>query len=101
MVDGYCGHAKRFAEGLEAAGFEVLNDVVFNQVVVSFGDDAKTREVINAIQKDGTCWCGATVWRGITAMRSSVSSWATTAEDVQKSLRAMICIARRLTEGSA
>jgi glutamate/tyrosine decarboxylase-like PLP-dependent enzyme len=101
MIDEFCSHAKRFGEGLAAAGFEILNEVVFNQVVVSFGDDAKTREVIEAIQKDGTCWCGATVWRGRTAMRISVSSWATTEEDVQKSLRAMISIARRLTNSSA
>jgi len=101
MVDGLCEHAKRFAEGFAAAGFEVLNDVVFNQVLVSFGDNAKTREVIDAIQADGTCWCGATVWQGRTAMRISVSSWATTEEDVQKSLRAMIAIARRLTDSSA
>jgi len=101
LVDGYCGHAQRFGESFKAAGFEVLNDVVLNQVLVSFGDDAKTREVIDAIQMDGTCWCGATVWQGRTAMRISVSSWATTKEDVEKSLRAMIAIARRLTDSSA
>lgn len=96
LIDGCCAHARRFAAGLSAAGFEVLNDVVLNQVVVSFGDDAKTREVIGAIQSDGTCWCGVTVWQGKTAMRISVSSWATTGEDVEKSLRAMIDTARRL-----
>jgi len=96
LIDRCCEHAKRFAAGLSGAGFEVLNEVVLNQVVVSFGDDKKTREVIDAIQRDGTCWCGATVWQGRTAMRISVSSWATTGEDVEKSLRAMIDIARRL-----
>ena len=70
--------------------------MVLNQVLVSFGDDKTTRSVIDAIQKDGTCWCGATVWQGKTAMRISVSSWATTETDVEKSLRAMIDIARRL-----
>ena len=59
------------------------------------------REVIDAIQRDGTCWCGATVWQGRTAMRISVSSWATNDEDVEKSLHAMIGIARRLTNSSA
>lgn len=96
LIEGCCEHARRFAAGLSAAGFEVLNDVVLNQVVVSFGDDARTREVIEAIQRDGTCWCGVTVWQGRTAMRISVSSWATTGKDVEKSLRAMIDIARRL-----
>jgi len=96
LVDGCCRHARRFAEGFKEAGFEVLNDVVLNQVLVSFGDDATTRGVIDAIQQDGTCWCGATIWQGRTAMRISVSNWATTEEDVEKSLCAMIPIAQRL-----
>ena len=100
LVDRCCQHARRFAQGFAEAGFEILNDVVLNQVLVSFGDDATTRRVIAEIQRDGTCWCGATVWQGKTAMRISVSSWATTGDDVEKSLRAMIAIARRLTDSS-
>jgi hypothetical protein len=65
-----------------------------NQVLVSFGDAATTERVIAALQRDGTCWCGGTVWNGETAMRISVSSWATTDEDVDKSLTAMIRAAR-------
>jgi len=49
--------------------------------------------VIAEIQADGTCWCGGTVWQGHTAMRISVSSWATTDEDVERSVAAMIRIA--------
>ncbi len=94
MVERCCRHARQFAEGFTAAGFEILNDVVFNQVLVSFGDDTITREIIDAIQAEGTCWCGVTLWKGRTAMRISVSSWATTAEDVEISLRAMIGIAK-------
>ena len=90
MVERTCRHARRFAEGLRKAGFEVLNDVVLNQVLVSFGDAAATERAIAAIQADGTCWCGGTVWQGRTAMRISVPSWATTDEDVEKSLAAMI-----------
>jgi glutamate/tyrosine decarboxylase-like PLP-dependent enzyme len=101
LVDGFCQHAQTFAAGLKAAGFEILNDVVFNQVLVSFGDDATTRRIIKGIQEEGTCWCGATVWQGRTAMRISVCNWATTDEDVQKSLRAMISTARRLSNSSA
>jgi glutamate/tyrosine decarboxylase-like PLP-dependent enzyme len=97
LVDRCCSHARRFAEGLRDAGYEVLNDVVLNQVAVAFGDDAKTRKVIEAIQSDGTCWCGPTVWKNRAAMRISVCSWATTAEDVEVSLRAMIDIARKHT----
>jgi glutamate/tyrosine decarboxylase-like PLP-dependent enzyme len=90
LFEKNCRQARRFAEGLRAAGFDVLNDVVLNQVLVSFGDAERTREVIARIQRDGTCWCGGTVWQGKTAMRISVSSWATRDEDVEQSLAAMI-----------
>ena len=94
LVERSCAHAQRFAIGLRDAGFDVLNDVVINQVLVSFGSPKLTREVIRRVQEDGTCWCGGTTWRGETAMRVSVSSWATTAADVEKSLGAIIRIAR-------
>ncbi len=94
LVDRCCIHARRFAAGLRDAGFEVLNDVVLNQVLVSFGDDDETRRVIDAIQRDGTCWCGVTVWQGRTAMRISVSNWSTTSDDVERSLAAMLAAAR-------
>ena len=93
LIERDCQFAARFAQGLAGAGYEILNDVVLNQVMVSFGDEAATRRVIAAIQADGTCWCGATVWQGRTAMRISVSSWATTAEDVERSLDAMLRVA--------
>jgi glutamate/tyrosine decarboxylase-like PLP-dependent enzyme len=89
LVDRTCAHARRFAEGLRAAGHEILNDVVVNQVLVSFGTPEFTRAVIARIQQDGTCWCGGTEWQGRTAMRISVSSWATTDRDVEVSLAAM------------
>jgi glutamate/tyrosine decarboxylase-like PLP-dependent enzyme len=94
LVERCCGHARRFAAGLAAAGHEVLNDVVLNQVLVSFGDEDRTRQVVAAVQADGTCWCGATLWQGRAAMRISVSSWATTEEDVERSLAAILRIAR-------
>ncbi len=72
----------------------MLNEVVLNQVLVAFGDAAATRRVVAAVQADGTCWCGGTVWQGRTAMRISVSSWATTDEDVERSLEAMLRAAR-------
>ena len=96
LIERTCRHATRFAEGLRAAGYTVLNDVVLNQVLVSFGDAETTNRVIAAIQEDGTCWCGGTVWQGRAAMRISVSSWATTAEDVDASLAAMLRSARRI-----
>ena len=90
MIDRTCGHARRFAEGLCAAGCEILNDVALNQVLVSFGDAQTTLRVIERIQQDGDCWCGGTTWQGQVAMRISVSSWATTVQDVERSLAAMI-----------
>ncbi len=95
MIARNCRQARRFAEGLKAAGYAILNEVVLNQVLVSFGDAAMTNRVIAAIQKDGTCWCGGTVWQGKTAMRISVCSWATTDEDVELSLKAMLRAARQ------
>jgi glutamate/tyrosine decarboxylase-like PLP-dependent enzyme len=88
LVDRTCRHARRFAEGLSSAGMTVLNDVVINQVLVSMTSDQIAR-----IQQEGTCWCGGTVWQGHQAMRISVSSWATTDDDVERSLAAIISIA--------
>jgi glutamate/tyrosine decarboxylase-like PLP-dependent enzyme len=96
LIERTCKHAQGFAAGLKQAGFDVLNDVVINQVLVTFGSAETTREVIRRVQEDGTCWCGSTIWHGQTAMRISVSSWATTEADVDKSLDAIIRIARDL-----
>jgi glutamate/tyrosine decarboxylase-like PLP-dependent enzyme len=94
LVEGNCRLAQRFADRLSAAGYEILNDVVLNQVLVSFGEPATTNHVIAELQRDGTCWCGGTVWQGKTAMRISVSSWATTEADVDRSAAAMVRLAR-------
>ena len=94
MIERNCRQAACFAEGLRAAGFAILNEVVLNQVLVSFGTDAQTQRVIEEVQKDGTCWCGGTQWHGQTAMRISVSCWATSDEDVRQSLEAIVRIAR-------
>ena len=99
LIERTCAHAQKFANGLRDAGFEILNDVVINQVLVSFGTPEQTREVIRRVQEDGTCWCGGTVWQGKTAMRISVSSWATTDADVEKSLAAIVRIARQVSSG--
>ena len=96
MVERNCQQAALFAEGLHGAGYSILNDVVLNQVLVSFGDAEKTQRVISAIQADGTAWCGGTVWQGHTAMRISVSSWATTGADVERCLDTMIRIAAEM-----
>lgn len=96
LLERCCRYAKRFADDLSGAGYEILNEVVLNQVLVSFGDDETTKRVIAAIQQDGTCWCGGTVWHGKAAMRISVSSWATTEEDVERCLDAMLHSAEKI-----
>ena len=95
LVERNCRCAALFAERLKAAGCAVLNDVVLNQVLVSFGSGEETRRVIAEIQKDGTCWCGGTEWHGTAAMRISVSGWATTEDDVERSVEAIVRCARR------
>jgi glutamate/tyrosine decarboxylase-like PLP-dependent enzyme len=90
LIERTCRYAARFAEGLQAAGFQILNEVALNQVLVSFGEPDVTRRVIAALQAEGTCWCGGTVWQGRAAMRISVSSWATTDADVAKSIAAIL-----------
>jgi glutamate/tyrosine decarboxylase-like PLP-dependent enzyme len=94
IVERTSSHARRFAAGLREAGFQILNDVVINQVLVSFGSAEKTLGAVARLQAEGTCWCGSTVWQGQTAMRISVSSWATTDEDVDRSIAAMIAAAQ-------
>jgi glutamate/tyrosine decarboxylase-like PLP-dependent enzyme len=96
LVERTCRHAARFAQGLRAAGYSILNEVVLNQVLVMFGDAERTQRVIASIQQDGTCWCGGTIWQGQTAMRISVTSWATTEADVERSLEAMLRVAHEL-----
>jgi glutamate/tyrosine decarboxylase-like PLP-dependent enzyme len=93
LIERTCRYAAQFAAGLNAAGYSILNEVVLNQVLVSFGDAETTRRLIAAIQAEGTCWCGGTVWQGQTAMRISVSSWATTEQDVETSLAAILRVA--------
>jgi len=93
LIQRNCAGARRFAERLRLAGFEVLNEVVLNQVLVAFGDAEKTLRVISRIQADGVCWAGSTVWQGRTAMRISVSSWATRFEDVDRSIDAIVRVA--------
>ena len=99
IVERCCAHARRFAERLaQDPGIGILNDVVLNQVLVRFlvpdgseaNHDARTRAVITAIQKDGTCWMGGSTWRGKAVMRISVSDHATTTEDVERSIDAIL-----------
>jgi glutamate/tyrosine decarboxylase-like PLP-dependent enzyme len=90
LIERDCKLAERFASGLAAAGFTILNEVCLNQVLVSFGDAARTNKVIAAVQREGTAWFGGTVWQGHTAMRISVSGWSTSERDVDRSVAVIV-----------
>jgi len=91
LVYGMHERARQFADELKAAGFDILNDVVFNQVIVSpANNDAKTDKILAAIQDSAECWVGGSVWRGKKVIRISVCSWVTSADDVSRSVRAFI-----------
>jgi len=90
LVDGLCDMATLFAERLHKAGFTICNDVCFNQVLVSCGSGPLTTATLQAVQKSGECWCGGTTWNGQPAIRISVCSYMTTAEDVERSVNAFI-----------
>ena len=90
LVERMAGHAASFARGIAAIpGAELLNDVVFTQVCVSFGDDDRTREVVARLLADGEAWMSGSVWRGRAVLRISVSNWSTVEGDVRRSLRAL------------
>jgi glutamate/tyrosine decarboxylase-like PLP-dependent enzyme len=92
LVNRCCANAQRFAAAVsEEDGVEVLNDVVFNQVVVRFASsDAHTRAVVSAVQDEGVCWAGPATWHGETVMRWSVSNWSTTPGDIDRSARSVL-----------
>jgi glutamate/tyrosine decarboxylase-like PLP-dependent enzyme len=96
LVEGCCSMAARFAEGVASVpGARVLNDVVLNQVLVRFDDDdARTRAVIGGVQAGGEAWMGGTTWRGMAAMRVSVSGWATGEDDIDRTVAAIEAAAR-------
>jgi glutamate/tyrosine decarboxylase-like PLP-dependent enzyme len=101
MIERNCRLARRFADELTAGGAHVANDVVLNQVMVSFGDDEQTDSVIDAVQRDGTCWMGGTTWRGRRYMRIAVSNYATTDADVDRCISTILRIAGEVQNSRA
>lgn len=95
LIDGLQRRAEQFAGGLQREGFEILNDVVFNQVLAACATDAETEATLAALQDSGECWAGGTRWRQRAAIRISVCSWATTADDVDRSVRAFAAARRQ------
>jgi glutamate/tyrosine decarboxylase-like PLP-dependent enzyme len=99
LVERCCRLAARSADRLREGGARILNEVVLNQVLVDFGDAERTRRTIEAVQEEGTAWCGGTVWHGTAAMRISVSSWATTESDIDRAVGAILRLADRPARG--
>jgi len=90
LVEGLCERARQASGLLRAAGFRVLNDVVFNQVLVACESREATLATMAALQASGECWCGGSTWQGETVIRMSVCSWATTAEDIERTVAAFV-----------
>ncbi len=98
LVAGLCRRATQMADGLPGVpGAELLNDVVYTQVLMAFGDDDTTREVGRRLLADGTAVLTPATWRGRAALRCSISNWSTTAQDIDRTLAAM----RRIVAESA
>ena len=99
LITRTCGHAQTMAACLRAAGLEVLNDVVLNQVLVRATTDDVTLALVAAVQQGGTCWCGPTTWQQRPAMRISISGWATSDDDIKDSAHAIIAAYRQAHDG--
>jgi glutamate/tyrosine decarboxylase-like PLP-dependent enzyme len=90
LVDRCCDLAARFAEGLrQVDGIDIVNDVILNQVLVRVGDASETDRIEQRVQQEGTCWLGATTWRGERLLRISISNWSTTESDIDRSVDAV------------
>ena len=89
LIDRCCAHAQTLSKGLSELGYEVLNDVVMNQVVATKGSANDIYDITRIVQEEGICWFGTTVWQGKTAIRLSVSSWTTTSNDIDKTLESI------------
>ena len=96
LVDQLCSRASLFATLLSSNGFEILNEVVFNQVLVAFGTNEQTNDILSLIQCGGECWCSGSVWNGRSVIRVSVCSYVTTIEDVERSVEAFILARRKM-----
>lgn len=96
LIDRHCRQARRLAEGLRAEGFELLNRVPLNQVLVRLDDDERTLALQRAAEASGAVWFGTTRWRGQVAARLSVSSWRTRDEDVERTIELLARLAREI-----
>jgi glutamate/tyrosine decarboxylase-like PLP-dependent enzyme len=86
MITGFHLRAKQLAAGLAPVGFNILNEVVFNQVLVRCDSDEATQKVLAYAQQSGECWMGGSTWQGQAAIRISVCSWRTSAADIEQTI---------------
>ncbi len=86
LVSGMHAQAIAIRNGLRQSGFEIVNDVVFNQVLVALEDDQKTNSVVNYIQNSGEAWLGGSKWQGRAVIRISLCSWVTTSADIERTI---------------
>jgi glutamate/tyrosine decarboxylase-like PLP-dependent enzyme len=90
LVDGLVRNARAMADGISRIdGAQVMNDVDYTQVCVTFADDARTRAVIAHLIADGTVWMSGSRWHDKDVLRLSVSNWSTNDDDVRRSLEAV------------
>ena len=101
MIYGLHQRAVQFAEGLKKAGFEILNEVFFNQVLVHFQDNETTKSILKDVQDQRVCWCGGAVWQGKDVIRLSVCSWATTEDDIKLSIESFVKAKSKIMKASA
>ncbi|WP_421862024.1 pyridoxal phosphate-dependent decarboxylase family protein [Motiliproteus sp.] len=96
LVTGLHLRARQLAEEMGAAGFEIRNEVVFNQVLVGLADDSQIEPLLAAIQSSGECWAGAGRWQDRPVVRVSVCSWATTEADIERTVQAFVSASESL-----
>ena len=97
MIYGLHQRARQFSEELKREGFEIINEVCFNQVLVHYKNSEETLKILKQIQESGVCWCGGSKWDGKDVIRISVCSWATTETDINISVNSFVN-ARKVVE---
>lgn len=90
LVELLHSRAQKFAQRLQQNNFTIINDVVFNQVIVACDSDPLTLSTLSKIQQSGECWCGGSKFNGHEVIRISLCSWATTEEDIERSVNTFI-----------
>jgi glutamate/tyrosine decarboxylase-like PLP-dependent enzyme len=99
LVTGLHERAVQIAQELESEHFQVLNRVVFNQVLIACDSDTITELTMKYIQESGECWVGGAVWDGKTVIRISICSWATTTDDITRSVQAFVEARKKAVDG--